>query len=194
MARYIILLLVLFMIGCSGEPHHFPSKLYIDPQFSNEQAEVIVNALSEWSRATNGIVDESPVIGWPEDPNYRHKVIYANSWDERVRYAQKTRNEDINGFAESDNGVITFGLPSPGEIYLVMDTIDNKLEEYPELLNHVILHELGHHFGLHHDPEESSLMYWKNTKTCIGTRDLERFCSIGYDCSGYRIKSSCSGD
>jgi len=51
-----------------------------------------------------------------------------------------------------------------------MDGIDMK---------YVVTHELGHHFGVHHVPDETAVMYFQpNPKSahCLTREDLRAFC------------------
>ena len=46
-------------------------------------------------------------------------------------------------------------------------------------LKYVVIHELGHHFGVHHVADESAVMYFQpNPKSahCLTREDLRAFC------------------
>lgn len=180
-------------IGCGGDFHDFPAKIYIDPTFSPREQELIIESLDEWRVATDGFADETPIIGYNPDSSYdthNHEIIRKISTDAEVQ-EQKKSNKEGSTFGGSQNlGPFTFN--SVGPIWIMVDNIEkNDCDEgeenkdhYSRLFKFTVMHELGHHYGLEHaHPSIPSLMnenMYSNAYTqepCIHDVDVQAFCS-----------------
>jgi hypothetical protein len=172
--------LALAMLACTAAPHTFPSRLYADPSFTTEELGVIQAVLNEWSIATGGLVDDELMVG--EAPPGTHRIQRISSRDLRARYRKK---KGVLAWVHMRDW---FGNENHGNIYVVHDRIAKIYdgEAYLRLLKHVVLHEYGHHLGLHHEPSERVVALMSPTiphsVPCITDVDLAQFCSLGYAC------------
>lgn len=187
-----LLSIAILTMACNPDPHSFPHELHVDSSFSIEEQEIIAEALDEWKEATDGIVSERMIIGI--DSPRQHQVLRKSIHDDDVKRIEKRRGYTIVGWAWMED---FWGSNCHGPIWLVADRIKKENpDNYETVFKHVILHELGHHYGLEHASNKINALMSPRKKhiACITDIDLAQFCSLGYDCEGRQMKSSCGKD
>lgn len=171
----------LMLLGCNDARHSFPEELYIDPGFSNEEIEIIGESLDEWKRATGGVVNETMVIGLKHSYAH-HEIMIKSSFDEKVKRFEKRNGVEIYGLHRESNW---WGTLSPSDIWIVRDKVQRDSDDnepYKRKFKRVIMHELGHHYGLEHDGDKDVLMSkFHKPIDCITQDDLKQFCDM-YEC------------
>lgn len=177
------------LLGCNDHTHSFPEELYIDPGFSDEEIEIIGESLDEWRRATGGVVEETMVIGLRHS-YANHEIMIKSSSDEKIKRFEKKNNAEVYGLHRGANW---WGTSSTSDIWIVRDKIqqdtDND-ESYKRKFKRVVMHELGHHYGLEHDGDKDVLMSKTHKDiSCITQDDLKQFCDM-YGC-GKGAASTC---
>ena len=185
----LLIIVFLFSVGCCA-PHRFPHVLHVDARFTPAEQECIVSAVNEWEKATDGIVEITPVITngmvTPKHinvyrPDGRHAIFVANFLDDRVlgRADLATR----------------LGLISANNIWINRQSIwKYHPHRYLMFFRMIVMHELGHHLGLNHfkNYRYQALMqpYDSEQTPCITPADLQQFCSL-YNCKGRNVKTTC---
>lgn len=183
------------MPSCTKPKCEFPDTLYIDNSFSDHDRRVIEKSIEEWRYATDGIADVSiGLIDWNE--GHRAMIQIINSKHPKIAKKDKDNTSVYGtnmltlGYADMDTTFGPIKINNGKDIYIVNDRIKNS-KGSEKLFHHVALHELGHHFGINHLPQETgALMTPYGDTDCITDLDLREFCDI-YDCSGHDIKSTC---
>ena len=192
----IIIFLILSVGGCTGGNfHYFPSKIYIDPNFTVQEQALIIQSLDEWKEKTGGIADEEPVIGYRTDRSFdtkQHEILKKYSTDPKIK-REVSRNGTFNGCTHTE----TFwgNKDSDGSIWIVTDVIERTTvykegttekaqASYEQKFLHVVTHELGHHYGLKHTNQttKSIMVPTISTKTHLAHSDVARFCEL-YNCN-----------
>lgn len=182
-------LYLLFESGC-GQPHAFPHTLQIDGGFSPESQALIVAAVDEWERATDGIVDLRPVV---TDGMTAHVGVTS--------YSPEGRHAILKGDFMDDTSLGLAGIAAPfscaDNMWINSRAIRKKYQaDFATDFKTIVMHELGHHLGLRHavaGETGRSLMqpYHEDETPCIAPADLERFCEL-YDCEGHDVKTTCT--
>lgn len=165
-------------IACTGA-HPFPCELTVDPSFTDEEIEMIRSAADEWEIATGGIAHVEMTIE-AQQP-LKHFIERVVDEDEI------SRPKSSVGYSGIPYDSVVTRAPAVS-ISIFTRRIENYVASgseytYERMFRGVVLHEMGHHFGLDHERREGSLMYTKATTFCITTIDLAQFCSI-HDCGG----------
>lgn len=197
MKKIFSLIILLLATACIGTPAHtFPSKIYIDDSFTDHERDIIEKSVYEWRDATDGIADE--MVGLIDsDTGQRDTIRPINSKDPRIVTRDRSGVQRLGklhlftlGFAYMGTKLGPFEVESSGNIYLVIDRI-RKSKDPDKKLRHIVLHELGHHYGIQHLPEGSNtVMEPYGNVGCITILDLKAFCGL-YECFGRNVKSSC---
>jgi len=182
--------------------HAFPHTLRVDSRFSGEEQAQIVAAIDEWSTATGGIVQINPVVtDGLSTPTHigtynsegLHTIYSANGNNPVFDRSTLVGFTDIPGHGPGEGS-------SGNNIWIIPARIKHNAHKeglvYKTFFRQIVLHELGHHFGLRHPPlseHNRSLMQRlaEHATPCIAPADLERFCRL-YDCSGHSVKTTCT--
>ena len=161
-------------------PAHVHKTLYVDRYLDDDAFEQISYAAIRWSIATNHIIDYDVV----RMPIYDHKEI-ADPANSIVVILVSPEYPDVIQ-ADTENQSSTLGIyrdhcTSLPVIELVMERI-----ETPEVLEAVLMHEMGHSVGLGHNngiDGIGTLMYPSifDGADFITQTDRENFCKL-YNC------------
>jgi hypothetical protein len=187
--------------ACSEPPHKFPCHSNIDSSFTDDERSDVQVAMSAWTLATDGIV----TFDIAQDGLTRaldHQIVRASHNDKVIVNAaiQDDRsNHDQLGYAIVGGDDKKPFIAETGPVWIVHDNIQLVTDmygiPYRQVFRRTTMHELGHHIGLHHDDEPSSLM-WPNTTlqsvSCITAFDTQRFCEEHYPaCEGHDMRQVC---
>lgn len=133
----------------------FPIKITINKSFSNEYVEELMNALKQWNEATQFEVfildtEKDQSLSPSED---RKNVVYLMSeWDEKKKDLQASTNLYWSGQETREADI----LLNAKYFKLAVDPKDEEID-----LQSLLVHELGHIFGLGHIDEKNSVMISK---------------------------------
>lgn len=171
------LISLLLLVGCSGK-----YSLSVEKEFTDEEVELITSAVDEWMIACD-CYDASvffrfdlPTTKNLETSEYEDAKDYGRLWkinkNEPVYIdRKKDRNKDFNGRHFSGNIVL-------------LDSLEGVS------LTGVMLHELGHLYGIDH--QVSGLMASDGGKYgCIDWRALSEFCDIDMHTCGAGAHPTC---
>ena len=151
--------LTAFAAGCVGGP------IYVDERFTPEEEKEIQAAADVWSAATNGKGNVDLIFGQRVDLRDTHRRVMVRAGGRAAENAYELfREGDPGGRHESWDSEVIVIVPER------MVGIDMK---------YVVIHELGHHFGVHHVADETAIMYFQpNPKSahCLTIEDLRAFC------------------
>jgi hypothetical protein len=146
-------------IGCVGGP------IYVDERFTEEEEKEIQAAADVWAAATNGRGAVDLVFGQRVDLNDTGRRVMVRAGGRAAENAfELFREGDPGGRHERWDAEVIVIVPER------MVGIDMK---------YVVIHELGHHFGVHHVADETAIMYFQpNPKSahCLTREDLRAFC------------------
>jgi len=171
-------LIVLFLIGCQGGdtlqntdlgPNKFPFKgdITISSELSVGETEDLTQALIQWNKATNGLIDLNVVVS-DDDPDI---FLVDELPDDKV-------------------GLWVGNSLGNSHIKILRGFRDNVIK-MPIIA--VFMHELGHSWGLKH--VKVGLMRPALTiplQDCIDSVTLDQFCGLGY-CNGTEMQT-CQAD
>jgi hypothetical protein len=139
--------------------------IYVDDRFTPEEEREIQAAADVWSAATNGKGSVDLVFGQRVDLRDTGRRVMVRAGARAAENAYDLfRDGDPGGRHESWDSEVIVIVPER------MVGID---------LKYVVIHELGHHFGVHHVADESAIMYFQpNPKSahCLTRADLRAFC------------------
>lgn len=175
---HVVFLGVVFS-GCNGPYDHFD----IDYKYTNPELEIVKLSFNEWRAATNS---ESADISYTDnmiigDGVFGSEDIFRDfgaatiqkvsindpGYQPMIDYMQRT---GINGAGIEGKLIIT-----------ITESFYNKDGEFKSDFFHaVILHELGHFFGLMHG--NGLIMNPSANVPCIDREALDVFCEIHEDC------------
>jgi len=151
--------------GCYGDPHSFA----IEDTFTDEEVEVIKEAVAEWQLATDSS-DADLIIteGLHRDEAFDLDKHWYGSTDHGTIYKIHDYEHGYYELRESMTGRDYDGAAlSPDRILVVGNKSKRRLKQ-------IILHELGHIYGIDH--QDKGLMSSKPTQICIDTHTLIEFC------------------
>lgn len=145
MRWWIFIILSFFFVACSSIhfPHHDISPVgeydvWIDPNFSSEQFQIIVQSFGEWEKETNQTVkfhqvDHAPILGRPFIAVWKstHTEIYKQ---------KSVINDHSPG--------MTIGLTMYHGYYDAAVLLDYDMGQ--SIFHGVVLHEIGHCLDLDH--------------------------------------------
>jgi Matrixin len=159
LTMFAVLALTAFATGCLGDP------IYVDERFTEEEEQTIRAAADTWYEATNGKATVEYIFGQRVDlrDTGRRVMVRADPRAAENAY-ERYREGDPGGRHRSWDSEVIVLVPER------MDGID---------LKYVVIHELGHHFGVHHVADESAIMHFRpNSKSahCLTMEDLAAFC------------------
>lgn len=173
LSKLLILCLVLLCyVSCSSNLKRAPiptsdeklhKTIYIDRSFSKVQVEFIEAALNEWSCSTNRLIKYEIV------KNTDYQKVYdtiVDSADSLVLISATTNNKNIkesdDEFHKKDNNTYTLGLYMPTETVPTILVVSDRIYDKTIYVG-VLLHELGHAWGLGHFNNKDSVMYYNIT-------------------------------
>ena len=154
-----LLALSAFGAGCIGGP------IYVDDRFTPEEEKEIQAAADAWSAATNGKASVDLIFGQRVDLRDTGRRVMVRAGERAAENAYDLfREGDPGGRHESWDSQVIVIVPER------MVGIDMK---------YVVIHELGHHFGIHHVADQAAVMYFQpNPKSahCLTREDVRAFC------------------
>lgn len=192
-----LLLLLLGVLGCSNihsarlnhitHQYYIPKFVHIDPAFNNRDRFLIWRSLDEWSQTTK-------LITWIELP-WESEVAINNSYNKNIRHliiSKASKHDKVildieEGIGYKIDGYLWTKLGSNIQIaYIIRDRINWDL-----LFRLVVLHEVGHSFGLRHSHGISIMDSSQMVRAgCLTKQDLRQFCNI-WDCDAEVLTPLC---
>jgi len=172
MAKCIKYLFILILITGCNPSVNLHSNFVVDSSFTAEQQNEIVESVSEWESVTDGMIKLNLVFS-------NQPEMYGNDYNKILNIIDESNylNTDALGKTNVVASVIRILI------------LSNRIERSQFLFKEVVLHELGHSFGLPH--QKSGLMNPSvHGQTCIDNSTLDEFCNL-HNCNDYEIKSSC---
>ena len=169
--------------GCYSIYH----EMDIDAKYSGEEMVIIRESLNDWASATGS---ESARISIRDHQVIGDGVFTLADFDDDLGIAtmQKVSKSD-SGYADmvAELGERPAGVGREGQLVLTVTEAFYKKGALDETYFHmVLLHELGHFFGLQHG--DGSLMVpgpdanGNVPPDCIDQMSVENFCNIHGDC------------
>ena len=152
-------------------------RLYVDDTFEASDVRCIESSADEWNKRTRGLASITVVPLTSEKNTVRKDTSVDDIIMTRV-----TSDSAIVFFIERLSGSRLYGYYQPqgdhSEITMVHDRYRSET-----VCRVVLMHELGHALGIHHNTDPTSLMYGGDDTmpTGITRRDLADFCKI-YGC------------
>jgi hypothetical protein len=174
--------------------------MHIDASYTDDEISMIIDAIHQWETATSYQVSVFPII----DHHIKPMTELGNNGDgKHAIYKMFSNNPIAAGLQKKnkDHDVLGYAVVHDAEdLFLIVDTIKknakNNDQTYEEVFTHVVLHELGHHWGLKHPKGAKIMLMTPGYKIpganvqCITNKDLRLFCDL-YDCSG-KMQSTCT--
>lgn len=168
----------ILLMGCGvSQPMH----MSLEDNWTPQQQEHIRNDMHRWEKATNHlvtfIVSDTPfhditggfeVSDLADGVNVLYKLVKPNPTTD---WLIDTSDEDLIGY----------GLNTDVLIYWYKLGLSDSPYQDLYYLDPLILHEIGHHFGMGHIRNHPAIMDDLSWIDCITQWDLESFCSI-YGC------------
>lgn len=173
----IVFLASLILTSCGG-----PRNLWVEQTFTDKEVTLIADAVDEWMLAT-----DSPDAQIFVDTGFAYqKPFTKEDWDEERDFGVmfKITTKDP-GYKDLGGDFLGLANADSGNVIIVSDRIDSD-----ELLYKILLHEVGHLYGLGH--AESGIMkqgIFNTEDICIHPEDLDEFCDK-HDC-GQNARSTC---
>lgn len=149
-------------------------RLYVDDTFQLSEIRCIEEAADRWTRRTKGL---AKIVVVPITQG--KDTIPSNTTIDDILLVRSTSDTAIVFFIERLSGAALYGyhqaLRDHSEITLVVDRYSTNT-----VCVSVVMHELGHSMGIHHNDDPTSLMYGgvDGMPTAITRRDLTDFCSV----------------
>ena len=172
MAKFLLLFLLCFGCSISSFSVDLDSTFVVDSSFTEDEQHAIVQSLYDWEQVTRGKVNMKLII--TDTPNLYGplpKIIKSSEPPDDTTY----------GYTKYDADHMT--------IYIYFKNIEASRFVSTKA---VVLHEMGHTFGLAHS--NRGLMVPINVnQTCIDDFALKQFCEVHY-CSIDEVKSNCPDD
>lgn len=133
----------------------FPIKITINKSFPNEYVEELENALKQWNEATQFEVfvfdsEKDQSVSSREDS--KNVVYWMTEWSENKKDLQASTNLYWSGQETREADI----LLNAKYFKISVDPKDDEID-----LQSLLVHELGHIFGLGHIDEKSSVMISK---------------------------------
>jgi hypothetical protein len=175
-----ILALAASVISCVP----FSNKMLIDQKFTEQERILIDHAINEWVEATGSIdavifvrhgtkfADEPGLQDWVRADDFARMYKIKHS-DPMYKTMNELVDPGVNGFA---------GMSRRGQaVAMVEDQFYNSRGEFfEEWFYSVILHELGHFYGVGHS--EHGLMSQPDSPICVDLWAVNEFCMIHTSC------------
>lgn len=171
-----------------------------DVSFTKEQQGFVEKAFKTWEKQTAG--QASIRVEWDYDVTKEagnwHVILNHPEEDNVVVAADCAFSEDV-GFPKGFCVPMTLGWAGPedsggiGIHNLDKDPVTLNLiptrYDSPERWQSVLIHEVGHIFGLHHNVQDQYAVMWPSNdtrKTCLRQPDLVAFCALNV-CDGRKM-------
>ncbi len=157
---------------------HVNTTIYIDDDFNQKEIEYIILAATEWSNATNNIVEYNFILSTNLDNKTdlsKDKLFFkkVSKYNPDIFLIDLARDSKTIG--------LYIGASSTPTILLVSNRLDNSIYKS------VIMHEIGHSLGLRHIDGAYGLdtlmyPYIDFGADYITSKDLIQFCTK-YNCN-----------
>lgn len=198
MSSRLALVSIVLLAGCIGPLQREPAiTFHAAKQFTNDERKCLETGAANWYYATDGLADARFVYDYDQghfnglEALPQHTVVKwtndskeAQEADIKAGYKAGQSNFYIKGQIDVHGGLhATF--PTPIQMALVTD----RMADFNECTI-VVTHELGHVWGIQHQPDRSSIMYYRvdPNQRCITEQDMNAFCGIN-DCSGHSVNA-----
>lgn len=144
--------------------------LYIDNNFTDSEVDIILSATWEWSNKTQHRVNYKVVIlnDYHQDLDLKNGILF-----------NKLNQYNINIYdLDHQKDTITLGYYSNKKVIANINIVADRLNE--DSYKDVVLHELGHSLGLHHNDDSSTLMYpyIQYPQNGLTKKDIDAYCDL----------------
>jgi hypothetical protein len=143
-----------------GKPEY---RFYIDRNFPQEQKLLIISAINDWQIATGDMI------------KYTLQFSDLSKDDKMLKGSNTIKIFKSESTSEKWYGFTTWKL----DLSVANITILNGITD-TDIFTNVILHELGHAFGLEHEDKYEAVMFLfsDGTRTQVYCADVKAFCEI----------------
>ncbi len=174
------------LAGCGSLPKQdLPATFCLDAKFSNREREMILGSVAKINRTLGRELLGGEIL------IYGGLVTDKNGFELRdfqdavhVVYRLDVAPSELNAIDRSPNTDLD-GTGTLSDVLLFMDAIKRDSDgqsDADQTLNHVVLHEFGHFFGLQHTKDNTAVMYpTVNGVVEYQLDDKRAFCAI-YEC------------
>ena len=152
--------------------------LYLDPSFTPEEVDIIIEATHEWEMSTGfrvifNVLYEKPIILKARDI----EIFKMDSNNSFVKQAESGHKDNLKH--------VVYGLcwkyhePNP-IIWIITDRINGN----NKVLLLTVIHELGHSLGMEHSDNPNTILatYQNLNIEHLTYEDLKEYCKL-HDCS-----------
>lgn len=177
------------ILSCTQDKHYghkgnFPCVLVIDDKFTNDERQSIDDAIHVWNDSTNGVAQvlltSSNNVPFKDEHHHIYSVLSTDqaTLNEEETFRKRTGKKDYKLLGFVDNASM---------IYIVVDRSDNDTR------TSVVMHELGHHFGLGHSNSTDDIMWpGRHNLSGLSSVDISAFCCVN-ECED-KVDDQCTGD
>lgn len=165
-----IALLSLLVAGCYDS-----TTLAIEDEFTVEEVDMIEWSINHWMQVTD--TDDAAIFlryDLHDDGGLtQHEFETLRDFGTIYRV---TSDEPAVQNITAESGSSVNGSCRGNSILLIIDRITSE-----RVFRHVMLHELGHFYGIHHQPDGLMASSVNSLYDCVDQRTLDEFCDM-YDC------------
>lgn len=197
-----VLLIVLMLFGCAMPPKEPRILFHADKSFSEYERKCLQAGSDQWTEQTSGLADAVYVYDYDSSDATQvarfalfHRVVRWTSDMPIVKFNDALINDgDEDGASQilgQTRSSTNDAFHRPIEMRLVVDRLSDE-----NMCKQVVVHELGHAFGVPHINYWPAIMYPSadiRRGTCLKKADLLAFCYLN-DCGSVKMNPCPDGE